>query len=59
METQIDKILKDNGMDGCKEAPTPAIKTDLEAGGAVDFPIRKIIGQLLFVAVAGRPDIQF
>jgi len=60
MEEAIDRLIAKFNMKGCKAAPTPCVKTDLTAGKQnEDFPLRSIIGSLLYISTIARPDIAF
>jgi len=61
MEDAVDRLLKKFNMADCKSVATPCMHdNDLSQGKEVTtFPIRQLVGGLLYVAVITRPDISF
>jgi len=64
MDSAIGKLLKTHGMDKCsfKKVYTPARPSvDLSEGPSDNsgYPLRRVVGGILYIAVAGRPDISF
>jgi hypothetical protein len=56
-------VLESNGMKDCKKrAATPITSSKLDEGtplSASEYPYRKVVGQLNFIAVIARPDIAY
>jgi hypothetical protein len=61
MAVSIAKVLKKFLMEGCKSISTPcAPYSDLSSGQLVEaFPMRQLVGALLWLAVMSRPDLSF
>ena len=61
IEKAIDKFLKQYNMENCRPVATPCIPGEDVAGGEADpvFPLRALVGCLLYIAVMCRPDISF
>jgi hypothetical protein len=61
--TAIEKVLETNGMaQSKKRASTPITSAKLDEGAplsANEYPYRKVVGQLNFIAVIARPDIAY
>ena len=56
----INEILERFQLSSCKPASTPIDGSLYENGGiAEDLPYRSLIGSLMYVAIATRPDISF
>ena len=57
----VDKILKSMNMEHCKPVDTPMVPANRVPDNLPpmpkDFPYRRIVGKLLFIAMATRPDI--
>ena len=61
MKDYINKMLKKFNMEGCGRAATPcAPYADLSSGKPVEgFPMRQLVGTLLWLSVMCRPDISY
>jgi hypothetical protein len=62
MDSAIGKLLEQHGMQGCGKVHTTARHgVDLESGAedTSGYPLRRVVGGILYIAVAGRPDISF
>jgi histone deacetylase 1/2 len=62
----IDKILERFKMETCSTAPTPMVEgaesslgTYIEQKDSQQFPYRELIGSLMYLVVATRPDIAY
>lgn len=60
MRDAIAKLLKKYNMSGCRPSAVPCVPGRLDTGVKCDkFPLRQLVGGLLYVAVICRPDISF
>jgi hypothetical protein len=62
MQHQIGELLKTHGMDNCSHVHTPArASVDLSEGGpdTSGYSLRRVVGGILYIEVAGRPDVSF
>ena len=60
MEPAIRSILKKFRMEGCKPVATPCVSGDLSVGETDEsYPLRSLVGSLLYVANQARPDISW
>ena len=59
MEIYIDKVLKKFNLTNSKVVCSPFIRSDLEEGAEVNYPMKSLMGALQWIATICRPDIQF
>ena len=56
----IKKLLKKFNMENVKALSSPCVKGSLEEGQIHEkFPIRELVGGLLYISSVGRPDISY
>jgi hypothetical protein len=61
MDSAIDRMLAKYKMTGCKQVSVPCVhEADLFSGPKnTSFPLRSMVGALLYIAMIARPDVAF
>lgn len=64
MESAIEKLLKEYNMSDCKTVSAPVVPStfqnaDSPGVAASNFPLRSLVGGLLYISTMARPDIAY